>query len=486
MNNFKKRLSVIVLSLILVVASSSASLACTSIFAGKDATSNDSVLISRNEDYSSAWAKHFKVFERKTNEKGATHTFYNGLEVDLPETSLKYFATPDWDPSYGPFKEAGINENNVAISSTNTHSVKDKVLEADPLIDEGIGETHIPSLILPRATSARQAVNYFGEMIEKHGSMNGYGFAIADEDEVWYIEVGSGHHWAAVRVPDDKYIVVANQFRLKSIDFDDEDYLYSDGLESFVYDNELLKENEEFDFAKAFGKLGEKYNTRREWWGQETFTPSLDQTATLDRYPVFVKPDEEIKPKEVMNFLRSDYDGTKYDTDKESGKDERAVGIDRTVESHVIQIRKNMPAELQGVMWLSIANPEYGVYLPFYTGIEKTLENYHKGTNKYDDESAYWAFRSAGALASENEELYGQGVKDFWNDYENNLLKEIDVVDETAEKLYEKDKDLAIDFITRYNNMTAKDAIEKAHSIKEEIITNFAGNNTEKYVPSIK
>jgi len=482
-----KRILSMVLILSLVVVASTASMACTSIFAGKDATTNGSVLISRNEDYSSAWPKHFKVHESQSFEAGEIQVFYNGLEVPRPLETLKYHSLADWDPSYGPFEEVGINEAGVAVTATNTHSVREEVLAIDPLVDEGIGETHIPSLLLPRAESAREAVELFGSMIDTYGSMEGYGFAIADEDEVWYIEVGSGHEWAAVRVPDDKYIVVANQFRLEAIDFDDaKNYITSENLNDFVYDNELLASDETFDFAKAFGNLGEKYNTRREWWGQKTFNPSEDQSADLDRYPVFMVPDEKIHPKEVMHFLKSNYEDTKYCTDKKSGEGERAVGIDRTVESHVVQIRKDMPKELAGIMWLSMANPEYGVYMPFYSGLKETIEPYHLGTDEYDQESAYWAFRGAATLAAQNENLYGTGVKSFWDKYQDKMFDEIERVDVIAKKIYESDPDKAIEGITSLNNMRAKEAIEKARDIQKEIITHMARNSEDVYEPAMK
>jgi dipeptidase len=482
-----RRILAMALVLTLVIVASTASMACTSIFAGKDATTNGSVLISRNEDYSSAWPKHFKVHESQSFEAGETQVFYNGLEVPRPLETLKYYSVPDWDPSYGPYEEVGINEAGVAVTATNTHSVRDEVLAVDPLVDEGIGETHIPSLVLPRAESAREAVNLFGDMIEMYGSMEGYGFAIADENEVWYLEVGSGHEWAAVRVPDDKYIVVANQFRLKAIDFDDtENYITSPGLEDFVYDNALLAADETFDFAKAFGNLGEKYNTRREWWGQKTFNPSVEQSAEFDRYPVFMTPDEKIHPKEVMTFLKSNYYDTKYCTDKKSGAQERAVGIDRTVESHVVQIRKDMPQPIAGIMWLSMANPEYGVYMPFYSGLTETIEPYHLGTNEYDEKSAYWAFRGAAALASQDETLYGAGLKSFWDEYQDKLFTEIERVDQAVETMYERNPDKTVEIITAFNNKRAMEAIEKARAIQKDIITHMARNSEEIYTPKMK
>ena len=35
------------------------------------------------------------------------------------------------------------------------------------------------------------------------------------------MEIGSGHHWVAMRIPDDSYAVVANQLAIQEIDFND-------------------------------------------------------------------------------------------------------------------------------------------------------------------------------------------------------------------------------------------------------------------------
>jgi len=50
-----------ILSVVLVFIASTATMTCTSIFARKDATTNGSVLISRNEDYASAWPKRLEL-----------------------------------------------------------------------------------------------------------------------------------------------------------------------------------------------------------------------------------------------------------------------------------------------------------------------------------------------------------------------------------------------------------------------------------------
>ena len=45
--------------------------------------------------------------------------------------------------------------------------------------------------------------------------------AFADENEVWWLETIGGHHWIAKRVPDDRLVIMPNQFGLDHFDFED-------------------------------------------------------------------------------------------------------------------------------------------------------------------------------------------------------------------------------------------------------------------------
>lgn len=465
--------------------------ACTSVFAGKKATADDSVMVARNEDVSSAWSKHVKVFPRKTHKSGEKLKFVTGLTVDQPKVSYKYIAIPDWDPSKGPFEEAGINEYGVAISATNSAYANKKAEASDPFVKKGVSESVIPTLILPRAKTAREGAELLGQYIEKYGSAEANGVAIADKNEIWYFEVGTGHQWVAERVPDNAYLIVANGLRIDNVNLSDtknfmgSKTLISHAVEKGLIPNNDKDNNQKFDFAGTYGDIGQKYNTRREWWGQKTFTPSINQDAELTRYPLFMIPDQKITPKQVMKFLGSHYEGTSYDPSTSTGKDERAVGVDRTVESHVIQLRSNMPADIANVMWLSLANPEYSVYLPFYQGMYDTPTAFKHGNDKYDDQSAYWAFRAPAALAATNPDTLGVGLKNYWGKYEDQLFTKQSSVENKASELYKEDKQKAIKYLNKYSNDTATDAFIKAKQLRNELITDIAKKSKDVFNPDL-
>lgn len=81
----------------------------------------------------------------------------------------------------------------------------------------------------------------------------------ADKDEVWYMEIVTGHHWAATRIPDDAYAIAANQVAQDYIDFNDpQNYLWSEGLQEFVEKYHLNPDKSTFNFRKIFGTDNEK------------------------------------------------------------------------------------------------------------------------------------------------------------------------------------------------------------------------------------
>ncbi|GAY72351.1 dipeptidase [Lentilactobacillus kosonis] len=80
------------------------------------------------------------------------------------------------------------------------------------------------------------------------------------------------------------------------------------------------------------------------------------------------------------------------------------------MESHIIQFRPNVPSEISGIQWLSMASPDTSVFVPFYTDINNTPEQYKIGTNKYDTNSAYWTYKETKTLA---DPYYNEYVKKY-------------------------------------------------------------------------
>ncbi len=46
------------------------------------------------------------------------------------------------------------------------------------------------------------------------------GIAFQDHDEIWWLETIGGHHWMAVKVPDDHYVAMPNQLGIDHFDLE--------------------------------------------------------------------------------------------------------------------------------------------------------------------------------------------------------------------------------------------------------------------------
>lgn len=214
---------------------------CTTILVGKDASYNGSTLIARNDDSGSG---HFTAKKFVVVEAGDQPRHYKSVishvEVELPDDPMRYTATPNATKDEGGiWAAAGVNEENISMTATETITSNERVLGADPLVElveavkdaddkeitpekaGGIGEEDIVILVLPYIHSAREGVIRLGSLLEKYGTYEMNGIAFADVNEVWWLETIGGHHWIARRVEDDHYVVMPNQFGMDRFDMND-------------------------------------------------------------------------------------------------------------------------------------------------------------------------------------------------------------------------------------------------------------------------
>ncbi|MCF7934752.1 MAG: C69 family dipeptidase [Synergistales bacterium] len=477
----------LVIAVFVVTGVAGGAAACTAVYAGSDVTADGSVLIARNEDYGSAnWPKHMVVRPREEHKAGAMQEFVTGLAVPWPSVGYRYTAVPDWDPSWGPFEEAGVNEKGVAVSATLSAESNEAVQAADPFIENaGIEEAVIPSLILPRADTAREGVELLGTFVEKYGAMAGNGLAIADKQEIWQMEIGSGHQWVAVRVPDDRCVVAANAFRLKHVDLTDSDNVMASGkVFSLAKEEGFLAEGstrDDFDFAGTYGVMGDPYNTYRIWLGQKLLTPSVQQNPESERFPLYMTPDEPIKPRDVMDVLRADYSGTVLE-----GKAERPIGYHGTLESHIIQLRPDLPELISPLIWQCFGTAPYSVYLPFYGSITETPELFRRGNDQYSPNSAWWIFRSVAALAKTDEQRLGSQLQELWRSYEEGLLSRQPYVDEMIASMLADGKGRqAQQLVDDYSSNTAIAAVEQARAYGRQLVTLLTKAGEKDYDPKL-
>ena len=404
---------------------------CTTVLVGRKASHDGSTMIARTDD------GHFDVKKLiKVNPKDQPKKYksvISHLEIDLPEKPLGYTSCPSVDPKDGIWAATGINEANVGMTATETITSNPRVLAADPPVvykkaktrkekdvPGGIGEEDIVVLVLPYIRTAREGVIRLGKLLEQYGTYESNGIAFNDDHEVWWLETIGGHHWMARRVPEDRVVIMPNQFGMDEFDLEDafgkqEAHLCSADLKEFIGDNHLdLNQDGKFNPRDVFGSrrdMDHVYNTPRAWFmgryltptGQRWDGPDAEFTPESDNIPWSLKPERKVAAEDVKYLLSSHYQGTPYDpyTGRDTGCRGmyRSIGINRTGVTSICQIRPDVPEAIRGIEWIVFGSTTFGAALPLYTNVREIPDYLSKVTLDTSTENYYWSSRLIGALA---------------------------------------------------------------------------------------
>ncbi|MBF8984642.1 C69 family dipeptidase [Lutibacter sp. B2] len=458
-----------------LIVSSTSAFACSAVYVGKDVSADGSTILARSEDQGTgAYNKMFKVVNRVENVAGRTIDDTNGFSYKLPATTYKYTIVPDSSTcGDGPYYGACTNEYGLSVSATISASPKENVLEVDPYVEGSLREAILPGVVAATCKTAKEGVKLLAETVEKYGSEEGNIVMLADQKEAWVFEVYSGHLWAAKKMPTDKVAVFGNQFMIETVDpSDTENVMFHKDLfttaDKYKWTNKV---NGKIHLAATYGEPREDYSNMRTWMGHRLLAPSsVGEYKTDTYYPFFYSPDKKVSALEVMDVLRNRYEGTKYDASLPENKDLRVIGVERQSQIHVIQVKDNYPAEISALQWLAFGNAEHSVFLPNFSGIENTYAAYQVDGDELNYEGAYWKFKRICALAEQNRSFYGQGVKDYWNMYEENLYADMEKAEKEMISLYKKDPKEAIKYVTNLHMDTAKKACVDADKLYDELL----------------
>lgn len=445
--------------------------ACTSILIGKDASIDGTIMIGRNEDAKAAWPKHMVVHQRG---EMPNHFISKDtrLELDLPEGSARYTATPEWTDKDGLFEEDGINEYDVAMSATESAYSNALVLGYDPLVENGLNEEAMITVVLPYVKTAREGVQRLGNLIAKYGTGETNGVLFADNDEAWYFETGAGHYWVAQRIPDDSYAVVANQLAIQEIDFNDSaNFMFHPGIQEFVEKHDLNPDPSTFNFRKIFGTADRSdaiYSEPRVWAGHQMFSPrqATDETPESTELPFIMKPDHKLSIFDAQNYLSNHYEGTEFDPlgHGEYAHKYRPISLAKTQESHILQM--NRPGA--NIHWLAMGVAAESTYVPFFNGITDTPAPYKRGKLPAQLNSAYWIFKHASVLVDSHLHDFLPLLRDVQKERNATAIK---MIAETDRRLPNLKGEARATFLTRQSDDYATDTLNAYKKLSLELIT---------------
>ena len=404
-------------------------LACTTFIAGRAVTTDGSRIFGRSND--SDGLDVIKIVRRPAFNKQGPWTFTSAetnFTAQLPARGYSYLALPSagLKPGYGTWDEAVLNDHQVCLTATESIYANPAALVADPYVKNGIDESVLPTIVIPYVSTALAGVEFLGSLLAQYGSTEGNAVVFADAKETWYMEIYTGHQWAAIRFPEDRYAVIANDSLLGNLDVTDTaNVRTSPNLVKLAREHHFLQENNgQIHMAHTYGAPHRDYSQLRIWAAQKKLSPSQIGAYNVDTtYTLLQKPDHQISLAEAMDLFRYRYEDTAYNANTHPNN--RAIGINRTAEAHFFWLRDDKPQTL----WVALANPEMSIFLPLYGNVTKMPEAFTLEAATYNKDSAYWKFRSLSALAVQDRTGYGQEVRSTWRKMELDLIKNMPDLD---------------------------------------------------------
>jgi dipeptidase len=379
--------------------------------------------------------------------------------------------------------------------------------------------TTLTMLAMERCKTAREAIQLMGSLAEKYG----YGFhddgemlAVADPEEIWLFEimpVGAlwtpksgkpGAVWCAQRVPDDHVSFCPNDSRIGEIDLDNKDYfmaspnVISYAVESGFYDP---KSGEPFNWKKAYSPSpgsasGTQGRQGRLWRLFSLVAPSRNFDPATDGMdlPFSVMPDKKLSVADIMDITRDKYDGLPFDPVKgtkggpfanpnyftgfrvegQRYMGPRCISVPRAEYTTITQSRSWLPDPIGGINWIAYGAQDTSCYIPFYCGIVAMPESFQIGDHfVFDRDSARWAFDY---VDFHTQVVYSYAIEDVKKaqaKWESLTFQKIQVMDDAALELYEKDQDEAIAFITDFCVNNANSIVDAWWELGDNLLVKY-------------
>jgi len=434
-----------------------------------------------------------------------------------PNATVAYI--PQVNHTYGYLTGAYglINEHQLMFGECTDYSKVQPTFDAKKRI---MYSSELSNIALERTTTAREAVELIGSLIDKYGYYGtGETLPVSDPNESWVIEMaggtpdGTGGLWVAEKVPDGEVFVAANTFRIRDIDPNSPDILYSKNLFSVAQANGWWDPSQgKLDWLKTVsgGEYSHPYYSLARVWSlyhriapSKDFSPFVNDTYSRD-YPFSVIPDQKLSTADTFSLFRDHYEGTVFDlttgpaagpfgnpyrwrgpADKHDlltpgeikpGAWPRAVSEMFCGYSYILQGRSWLPDPVGGLAWFGFASPSETVYMPFYAGTTSVPEQF-SNTNRsvFDRNSAYWAFNFVTNWATINYSLISKDIRAQQHQIEQKELDSQQAVESKALAILATDGDTAArKYLTNYSTTNADDTVNTWWTFSDSLVVKYS------------
>ena len=496
----------IIFTTLALSASYVVSTACTNILVTKGASKDGSTMLTYSADSYQLFGElyHYPAAEYP---EGAMLDVY---EWDVPGHFLGRI--PQVRRTYNVI--GNMNEHQLAITET-TFGGRAELGKPNGIMDYG----SLIYITLQRAKTAREAIGVMTALVNEHGyCSSGESFSIADKDEVWILELigkgeyGKGAVWVARRIPDGYVSAHANQARITTFPQNDpQNCLYSPDVVSFARERGYFKgKDKDFDFSAAYAPLdfsGVRFCEARVWAIFRRIDPELGKKyeryaqgydLSLERMPLWIKPDEKLGVRDVMELMRDHYEDTPLDVrgtvmagpynapygtrpleweyDSVKYFCERPVSTPQTAFSLVSQSRGWLPDEIGGILWFGVDDTYFTCYTPVYTSSTRVAECFAVGNgdfNTYSPTAACWKFNRVSQAAYAKYSFMAPDIRKRQAELEDKHIRTVQAIDAAASVLYKTSPEEAVEFVTNFSIENAQNMVAQWDKLEAFLLVKY-------------
>ncbi len=499
-----KRILIPMIAALSLVMAGAEAYACTNFIVTKGASTDSSVMVSYAADSHQLYGAlyHTPAGKFKAGDMMRVEEWDSGKYLGMIPQIAQTYSTI-----------GNMNEHSLIIGET-TFGGRSELSDPEGKIDYG----SLIYITLQRAKTAREAIDCIVDLANTHGYISsGESFSIADRNEAWIMElIGKGADekgivWVARRIPDGYVSAHANQARITTFPMNDpENCIYAPDVVEFARNKGYFTgSDEEFSFADAYAPLdfgAMRGCEARVWAFFRTVADDMDRYEDYamgynkdNRMPLWVKPRAKVSPKMVFDAMRDHYEGTKMDMTQDIGAggsacpyrwrpmyfevdgveycNERATATQQTGFCFVAQARTGN----EGIIWFGTDDAATSPLTPIYvnsTEIPWCLSTENGSMLKYSDSSMFWITNRIAQFAYLRYDVIGKYVRDVIDEYENDMLEEVKMVDMLINNVAYKPKKAA-KIATVFSVASAVRLFRKWKKLDEYLMVKYIDGNVK-------
>jgi dipeptidase len=164
---------------------------------------------------------------------------------------------------------------------------------------------------------------------------------------------------------------------------------------------------------------------------------------------------------------------------------ERATATQQTGFVFVAQARSWLPDPIGGIFWFGVDDAASTVFTPMYCSITQVPEAFAVGNGGMMDfsfDAGFWVFNMVSNFAYTRYNLIHPEIRAEQTSLEWKYLNETKEIDKKTVKLFETDKEAAIDLLTNYSVATGNETVAHWLDFYKYLFTKYMDGNVKEKV----